>query len=215
MVNDQPDQAADVATVGPAKEPFRLRRLPRSIGTPAAPSGRPGDWQPAPNGLLVAAGAIIAALTITVIAQAVQLSGHPAGVRPATAIQWRVGAFADFPLTGTKGAFLQTQYLHVGHGPSLVWLTLAAAGLPGGYDYTALVGDCVRGRPRTLTGLSEVPDSRTGVWLVSFKMSGGPGAIRWVTVTRAGEVRPRGGIRGSFVYLGRLVAIPPGHPVCP
>lgn len=211
-MDDEPHDANDVVTFGPAKERCRL---PRPAGTPAAGTRRPDASRMTPNSLLMVAVAIILALTIIVIAQAVQLSGHPARVRTTTPIHVAVGAFAEFPLQGSRGAILQAQYLRAGHGPGSVWLTLAAAGLPGGYDYTALVGQCVRGRPRTLTGLSEIPDYRTGIWLVSFNLTGTRRTIQWVTVTRAGEARSRGGIRGSFVYRGRLVAIRPGHPACP
>jgi hypothetical protein len=216
IMNNEPDHPDDAVTFGPAKERLRFRRLPRAIDAPAARPRRTDARQPVSNGLLVAAAIIIAALTAAVITQAVELSGRPTRVTPATGIhQINDGAIADFPLNGTKGAIVQAQYLRADHGPGFIWLTLATAGLPRGWIYMASVGDCVRGRPRTLTSYSSIPDSQTGIWLESWAVPGTPGTIHWVTVTRTGKhPRPLGGIRGNFVYFGRLVAIPPGHPVC-
>ena len=215
-MNGEADQTDDVVSVGLGRERFRLRRLPRSTDTVAPANRRPGTGLRPPSRLLVGAGAIIVVLTGVVISQAVELSGRTARVRPAATIQQvNEGTEVDFPLTGTSGAILQAQYLRFGHGPSFIWLTLTAAGLPPGWIYEARVGDCVRGRPKTLTGLSAIPDHQTGIWLLSVPMPGAPGTIDWITVTKTGEdPRPLGGIRGNFLYLGRTVAIAPGHPVC-
>jgi hypothetical protein len=215
-MNDEADQTDDVVSVGPAGEHFRLRRLPRPTDTAAPANRRPGTGHRPPSRLLVGAGAIIAVLTAVVISQAVELSGHTARVRPAATIQQvNDGTEVHFPLTGTSGAILQALYLRSGHVPAFIWLTLTAAGLPPGWIYQARVGDCVRGRPKTLTGFSAIPDHQTGIWLLSVPMPGAPGTIGWITVTKTGEdPRPLGGIRGNFLYLGRTVAIAPGHPVC-
>jgi hypothetical protein len=162
IMNDEPDQADDVVVSGPAKERFRFLRLAleRGFGR-TEPPGR----QPGPNGLLVVAGALIAVLTVVVIAQAVELSGGPARVPPTAGIQQVAdGAERNFRLSGTWGAILQASYVRVGHGPKAIWLTIAAPGLPRGYDGTARVGECVRGRPRTLTIYSAIPDYQTGIW---------------------------------------------------
>jgi len=122
-----------------------------------------------------------------VIGQAEELSDGPARVPPAAGIQ-RVadGTDVDFPLTGTRGAILQARYLRVGHGPSAVWLAIAAPGLPRGYDYAVRVGECVHCRRRRLAIYSAIPDDQMGIWLLSgLTVPGAPGTILWVTVTRA------------------------------
>jgi hypothetical protein len=170
----------------------------------------------------VAAGIAIGGLALAVAALALHDATSRAPVTARTqrppAINVLIASAVSFPLRGTPGALLQVQYLQAGDGPAAIWATLAASGLPRDTYYTATVGDCVSGHPRTLASASSYPDPHTDMLILPLNnLAASVPTEIWIKVTNAPGT-DLGAARGSFLMpgaAGRVVPTPPGQPVCP
>jgi len=164
--------------------------------------------------VLSVAAALIAGLAINAVVLA-RDAGRHSRAQP-SAIQVLDGNIVSFRLKGVGGADLAVQSLRSGQGPSTVWITLVASGLPRrGIDYQAIGGDCLGIHPRTLAVSSGMPDPRTGILTLNLNnMPASDTELIWVKVADVSGVE-LGAVRGQFFAPNSRVAIAPGQSVCP
>lgn len=157
---------------------------------------------------------IIAGLVAAVIVLSVDRVSGTSPVRPALP-KFLDGNALALRLTRASGGDLDVAYVQEADGSEYAWVTVAATGLPQGFDYLLTVGDCHKNRARALSGVSGLPNSATNVLLLSAgPIRASENAVLWVTITDPSGTL-LGGIRGPFLAPLPGVTIVPGEPVCP